>query len=57
MGFAGHTDTGLIDAFELLAGSRVGLGGHQSASFSGLVHPVHREGGAFWVGGAELDWA
>jgi len=35
----------MIEAFEILAGTRVRLGERHSASFSGLVHPVHAAGG------------
>ena len=37
----------VIDAFELLAGSRVNLSERITASFNGLVHPVHRSGRVF----------
>jgi hypothetical protein len=36
-----------IEAFELLASQRIGISEMASASFSGLVHPVHREGRVF----------
>ena len=36
-----------ILAFEDLARLRVGLGERNSASFSGLIHPVHRRGRVF----------
>jgi hypothetical protein len=37
----------LIDAFEVLARTRVHLGCRHSAPFSGLVHPYHRAGWVF----------
>jgi hypothetical protein len=36
-----------IAAFEVLARSRVNLGTRISATFDGLVHPVHRDGAVF----------
>lgn len=36
-----------IDAFELLAGSRVELGDRYTASFQDLVHPIHNKGRVF----------
>jgi len=33
-----------IEAFEVLARERVVLGDRHSASFQGLVHPVHKQG-------------
>jgi hypothetical protein len=36
-----------IEAFEILARSKVTLGERQNSSFSGLIHPVHREGRVF----------
>ena len=45
-----HTEWPLdpaLDAFETLARSRVGLGTRFSASFDGLVHPVHVRGRVF----------
>jgi hypothetical protein len=36
-----------IDAFEVLARSRVVLGERKEAAFTGLVHPVHRSGRVF----------
>lgn len=36
-----------VDAFERLAAGQVRLGARLSASFSVLVHPVHRSGGEF----------
>ena len=37
----------LIDAFEVLARSRVHLGPRHGAPFSGLIHPYHRAGWVF----------
>ncbi len=36
-----------IEAFELLARAKYPLGKRFSASFSGLCHPIHQEGGVF----------
>jgi hypothetical protein len=36
-----------IDAFEVLARTRVSLGSRCTASFGGLVHPVHQRGRVF----------
>ena len=36
-----------VDAFEALARSKFELGSRCSAQFSGLCHPVHREGGVY----------
>ena len=36
-----------IDAFEVLARSRVELGGRQVSRFGNLVHPVHQRGRVF----------
>ena len=36
-----------IDAFETLASTRVNLSARQSASFKGLVHPIHTDGAVF----------
>jgi hypothetical protein len=36
-----------IQAFESLASNLVGLGARQTARFSDLIHPVHREGRVF----------
>lgn len=33
-----------LDAFEVLAKARVGLGPREGSEFGGLVHPVHRAG-------------
>jgi hypothetical protein len=42
-----------IDAFEALANRWVILGSRASATFDGLVHPIHREGRVFgWEIGA-----
>jgi hypothetical protein len=36
-----------IDSFELLAGQRVPLGERMTAGYTGLIHPIHREGRVF----------
>jgi hypothetical protein len=36
-----------VEAFEQLAEHRVRLGSRETASFDGLIHPVHRRGGVF----------
>jgi hypothetical protein len=37
----------LVEAFEALAGRQVRLGGRSTATFQGLIHPVHRHGAVF----------
>jgi hypothetical protein len=37
----------VIDAFEALATVRARLGPRRTASFNGLIHPVHRQGRVF----------